>query len=74
MPYRKEMDLAGATFFFSFGHLHLNREVKTALHRLGSNITDDAIQHIGKCVQRIVHILQNFDHVNKVPSQSGYHM
>lgn len=52
---------------------HLNREVKTALHGLGSNITDHAIQRIGKCIQRTKSVLENFDQVNRVPSQSGYH-
>ena len=52
---------------------HLNREVKTALHGLGSNVTDNAIQRIGKCIQRTVSILENFDCVNRIPSQSGFH-
>jgi L1 cell adhesion molecule like protein len=52
---------------------HLNREVKTALHGLGSNVTDNAIQRIGKCVQMTVSVLKNFDEVNRVPTQSGHH-
>ena len=40
---------------------HLNREAKTALSGLGSNATDHAVQRIGRCIGRMLPIVQNFD-------------
>ena len=51
---------------------HLNRECKTSLTGLGSNITDHSVQCIGRCIGKIIPILQNFDKVNGVLTQSGY--
>ena len=52
---------------------HLNRECKTSLAGLGSNINDHSVQRIGRCIGKIIPILQNFDKINGVPTQLGYH-
>ena len=49
---------------------HLNRECKFALSGLGANITEHAVQRVGRC---IIPIFQNFDQENGVPPQSHYH-
>ena len=53
--------------------LHLNRQCKLALSGLGSNITDHAVQRIGRCIGRTLPILQNFDQENGVPTLSAHH-
>lgn len=52
---------------------HLNRECKTALSGLGSNITDKSIQRIGQSIGKTVEMLENFDEINLVTKQSGFH-
>ncbi len=52
---------------------HLNRECKIALRGLGSNITDHAIQRVGKCIPKTVSVLENFDVHNEIPPQSSYY-
>ncbi len=52
---------------------HLNRECKTALSGLGSNITDRAVQRIGRCIRTTTSMLENFDIQNGIPTQSSYH-
>ena len=52
---------------------HLNRECKSALSGLGSNVTDHAVQRIGRCIGCTLPILQNFDLENGVPILSTYH-
>lgn len=52
---------------------HLNKECKLALSGLGSNITDQSVQRVGKCIGRTIPILQHFDEVNAISHQSGYH-
>ena len=52
---------------------HLNRECKLSLSGLGSNITEHAVQRVGKCISCTVPILQNFDKQNDVPPQSHFH-
>ena len=51
----------------------LNREFKHSLSGLGSNITDNAVLRIGKCIGKMVSILQHFDELSGIPIQSGYH-
>ena len=51
---------------------HLNKECKLALSGLGSNITDQSVQRVGRCIGQTVPILQHFDEVTAVPNQSGY--
>jgi len=52
---------------------HLNKECKEALSGLGSNITDHAVERIGKCVGKTVDMLNTFDNICNVPKQSGHH-
>ena len=52
---------------------HLNREIKTVIAGMGSNVTDKAIVRAGKLLQKHVAIQRQFDADNKVPAQSGKH-
>ena len=52
---------------------HLNRECKGSISGLGANITDGAIQWVGCSLHSSTSILRNFDKVNCVPVESGYH-
>ncbi len=52
---------------------YLNKEVKTAIAGLGSNITDNSIQRIGKCIGELVKVTANYDGENRIPSESGRH-
>ena len=51
----------------------LNRLCKSSLGCLGSNITDQAVDRIGKCIGELVKVNANFDANNKVPLTSGKH-
>ena len=52
---------------------HLNRECKNSISGLGSNITDKAIECIGRSLCSTVRILEVFDKNTGVPIQSGRH-
>ena len=52
---------------------HLNRECKESIRGLGSNITDRAIQRIGKSLHSTVNILEAFDKNTGVAAQHGHH-
>ena len=52
---------------------HLNRECKGSISGLGANITDGAIQRVGRSLRSSTKILDNFDKENGIASQSGYH-
>ena len=52
---------------------HLNRSAKACLSGLGSNITDNSVQCIGRCIGKVRPIIQQFDDFNSIPSQSGCH-
>ena len=52
---------------------HLNRESKSSIGGLGANITDNAIQRVGKSLRSSTAILEMFDQVNNCQSQSGHH-
>lgn len=52
---------------------HLNRECKESLSGLGSNITDHSVERVGKCIGRLIPIVQQFDTVNGIPSQCSHH-
>ena len=52
---------------------HLNRECKGSISGLGANITDGAIQRVGRSLRSHTKILENFDKANDIASQSGYH-
>ena len=52
---------------------HLNRECKGSISGLGTNITDSAIQRVGKSLRSSTKIIANFDKENGIAPQSGYH-
>lgn len=52
---------------------HLNKEAKQSIAGLGSNITDKAVQRIGKSIGHTVQIAKRFDLVNGIKEQSGRH-
>ena len=52
---------------------HLNREYKGSIAGLGANITDGAIQRVGRSLHSTTKIIESFDTTNTIPPQSGYH-
>ena len=52
---------------------HLNRECKGSIGGLGANITDNAIQRVGKSLRSSTAILESFDRVNNLQPRSGHH-
>ena len=52
---------------------HLNRLLKGAIQALGANKTPKAITRLGKCIAPLGEILDNFDTLHKVPSQTTDH-
>ena len=40
---------------------HLNREAKNQISGLGSNITDESVERVGKSLGEVVSILRQFD-------------
>ena len=52
---------------------HLNRECKQSISGLGANMTDNSIQRVGRCIGRLTSIMQQFDEVNGIKRESGYH-
>lgn len=52
---------------------HLNRVCKGAISSLGPNISDKAVQRMGKCLGEIMKITQMYDSENGIPSESGKH-
>ena len=52
---------------------HLNRCVKTAMSSLSSNISDESVLCVGKCIKPITEILSQFDYVHHVPTESYNH-
>ena len=52
---------------------HLNREYKTYLCGLGSNITDHSVQRIGKCLGKTTKMMQHFDEISGIIPQSVSH-
>ncbi len=52
---------------------HLNREIKTVIAGMGSNVTDVSILRAGKSLQKHVAIQNQFDKENGVPTASGKH-
>lgn len=51
----------------------LNRMAKDSLRGLGSNITDEAVRRIGKCIGEIVDVVKQFDEVNQLKEPSTRH-
>ncbi len=52
---------------------HLNREIKTVIAGMGSNVTDASILRAGKSLQKHIAIQNQFDKDNGVPTPSGKH-
>jgi hypothetical protein len=52
---------------------HLNRILKDGVKGLGANKTDRAIARLGKCIDSIDQVLNNFDEHHSVRSTSDYH-
>ena len=52
---------------------HLNREAKKCITGLGANITDEAVQRIGRSIGHIVKILKHFDDINDIKQPSSRH-
>ena len=52
---------------------HLNRLLKDSIQALGANKTPKAITRLGKCIASLGEILDNFDMLHKVPSQTTDH-
>lgn len=50
---------------------HLNREAKNSLMGLGSNITDNAVQRVGKCIGHTIEIVKQFDRTSAIKETSG---
>ena len=53
---------------------HLNRECKCSIGSLGANITDTAIQRVGRSLRSSTQIIQNFDAINNITPSSGHHI
>ena len=52
---------------------HLNRECKSSIGGLGSNITDTTIQRVGRSLRSSSHILEMFDVCNSSKPELGHH-
>ena len=52
---------------------HINRNVKTAISCIGSNITNESIQRAGKCIKVLMEIMNQLENVNGVPLEFIYH-
>ena len=52
---------------------HLNRQVKSALGGLCSNVTDQSVTRIGKSIGVLSEVSHHFDATNRVPTPSTYH-
>ena len=52
---------------------HLNRESKCSIGSLCANITDTAIQRVGRSLCSSTQIIQNFDSINNITPSSDHH-
>lgn len=52
---------------------HLNRLVKESIAGLRANKSDAAIKRVGKAIDTLYPVLEQFDMVNSVPRTSGAH-
>ena len=52
---------------------HLNRDCKTAIAGLGANITDKAVQRVGRCLGEMVNVTDNYDREHGICPDSGRH-
>ena len=52
---------------------YLNREAKSQLSDLGSNITNAAVTRIGNALGEVVCVLENFDNESRIKQPSARH-
>ena len=52
---------------------HLNRVIKTIISGMGANKTKQAIVHCSKALGTIDEVIQQYDKINNIASQSGAH-
>lgn len=52
---------------------HLNRELKEAISCLNSNINENSISRIGKCLKKLVIVKNSYDECSDIKPQSTYH-
>ena len=52
---------------------HLNRLLKDAINALGANKTTQAIDRLGKCIAPLGEVLDTYDRVHGVESQTSHH-
>ena len=52
---------------------HLNGMLKGTITGLGSNISDNAVLRMGKCLREMERIANHYDSANGIPPESGKH-
>lgn len=52
---------------------HLNRDGKTSMSGMGSNITEQSVTRIGRAIKILSDTMHSFDNHNGVPDESGEH-
>lgn len=52
---------------------HLNRDLKSAISHLSSNVTKTNIDRLGKSLQKLSAVKYNYDHRTNVSQDAGYH-
>lgn len=52
---------------------HLNREAKSGITGIGSNVKDGAVKRVGKSIGHTISVLSNFDIINGIKEPSGRH-
>lgn len=52
---------------------HLNKECKTILSGMGSNITEQSVLRVSRALKPLCSTMQAFDRNNEVPDESGRH-
>ena len=52
---------------------HLNRDLKSAIGHLSSNVNEVTIDRIGKSLRKLGMVKENFDYSSEITLDSGYH-
>ena len=52
---------------------HLNREAKSGIMSIGSNITEEAVKRVGKSIGHTIDIISNFNRINSIKEPSHRH-
>ena len=52
---------------------HLNRDLKSAIGHLSSNVNKLTIDRIGKSLHKLAVVKENFDACSEIIQDSGYH-